>query len=66
MKELMEIRQKLMEAVEAQDWLFVKMQINNLDTIIYQLSQLPTANLSEDIALELLLHHNLLWNLRKT
>ena len=34
-KELIEIRKKLMDGVENKDLLYIKMQINNLDTLIY-------------------------------
>ena len=38
-EELKEIREELLLGVENEDLLYIKMQINNLDTLIYNLSQ---------------------------
>ena len=65
MEELIRIREGLMTAVEAQDWMLVKFHVNNIDTLIYQLSQLPSSGFAKDITLEILLNEKILWNHRK-
>ena len=39
LEELKEIRAGLIEGIESADLLYIKMQINKIDTLIYKLSQ---------------------------
>lgn len=38
-KELTEIRQKLSDGLERKDMLYISMQINNIDTLLYHLTE---------------------------